>query len=594
MIFEYLSKKLLDEIYNTIRKIASDNKSSVASSEKDLENSLNHHLNIIQNWSEQISFKDAHTYKFTNQVYVELDLYLTPLKLHLDQSERCRTMSIRDVISRHRHSIILGQPGAGKTTSMKRLCQICLFEPELTPGNFPLYFSLRDISGTSKSLFDLILKSLGIVIKTELENSEELLQQIACELLERLGPVIIFDGYDEVNADLKVKIDSGVKTLALSLNNAVLYLTSRSNDYDLQIENADIFELKELTVEQIRLFANKWIEDEDFTDEFLKQLNKSPLADTAIRPLTLAHLCAIFQRVGKIPDKPKTVYKKIVNLLLEEWDEQKNVRRVSKYADFEIDRKREFLSYLAFELTKQGKLRFTSDHLKEIYLKVLVENFNLPRNQVKVVVKELENHTGLIFQSSYTEFEFAHKSIQEYLCAEYIVGLPVSIFDFDVILKIPNEMAIAVALSSNPTQYLGSFLIGCIFKNRWLDVSDFSLLKYGTNFEVIVEVVNILKTFIPAFFNRIIIEKIDFNASPIFAATLIYVLKIINTFDASFQDKPSLIIKELLMTENGQKSIDQLRILYRVFQKQFEKDKDSFVPYHDGIMMPYCMELHRF
>ncbi len=45
---------------------------------------------------------------------------------------------------------------------------------------------------------------------------------------------------------------------------------------------------------------------------FTEQIKKSPFADTAIRPLTIAHLCAIFERAGRIPDKPKTFYRKIV------------------------------------------------------------------------------------------------------------------------------------------------------------------------------------------------------------------------------------------------------------------------------------------
>ena len=42
---------------------------------------------------------------------------------------------------------------------------------------------------------------------------------------------------------------------------------------------------------------------------------------------------------------------KIVNLLLEEWDEQRGIKRLSNYSSFEIDRKLEFLCRISYELT---------------------------------------------------------------------------------------------------------------------------------------------------------------------------------------------------------------------------------------------------
>ena len=40
------------------------------------------------------------------------------------------------------------------------------------------------------------------------------------------------------------------------------------------------------------------------------------------------------------------------------------------------------------------------------------------------VIAELESHTGLFIQSGFDQFEFAHKSLQEFLTAEYLVKLP--------------------------------------------------------------------------------------------------------------------------------------------------------------------------
>ena len=89
-------------------------------------------------------------------------------------------------------------------------------------------------------------------------------------------------------------------------------------------------------------------------------------------PLTLAHLCAVFERSGSIPRKPRTLYRKAVRLALEDWDEQRSVKRWSGYADFEVDRKEDFLKAIAYELStkKRGMASFGRADLKEAYLQI--------------------------------------------------------------------------------------------------------------------------------------------------------------------------------------------------------------------------------
>ncbi len=102
------------------------------------------------------------------------------------------------------------------------------------------------------------------------------------------------------------------------------------------------------------------------------------------------------------------------------------------------------------------------------------------------MIKELESHTGLFIQSGFELFEFAHKSIQEYLIAEYLVKLPSIPDDFKTIENLPNEFAIAIAISSNPSLYFSELVYT-------------KLNKFKFSFQF-------LKTFI----NRILIEKPDF------------------------------------------------------------------------------------
>jgi hypothetical protein len=104
-----------------------------------------------------------------------------------------------------------------------------------------------------------------------------------------------------------------------------------------------------------------------------------------------------------------------------------------------IDRKAEFLANLAYNLTISVKRSaFTKDDLVHAYEKMF-DNFGLPRGDAAKVANELESHTGLFVQGGYELFEFSHKSLQEYLTAEFIVKLP-AIPSGNILTILPNEL----------------------------------------------------------------------------------------------------------------------------------------------------------
>jgi hypothetical protein len=251
----------------------------------------------------------------------------------------------------------------------------------------------------------------------------------------------------------------------------------------------------------------------------------SPFADAAIRPLTIAHLCAIYERAGRIPDKPKTVYRKIVNLLLEEWDEQRSVKRQSSYANFEVDRKFEFLTNLAYVLTTSARgAVFRKKDLINAYEKIH-ENFGLPLGEAAKVANELESHTGLFIQAGYELFEFSHKSLQEYLTAEFIVRLPAVPRHPSLLLNIPNELAIATAISSQASQYLTHLIF-----ERFSGLRP----KFG---------------FIRAFVTRLLLESPDFERTTAVGSAL---LALYSQYLQAFQSQSkqlSLFVYDQLASE---------------------------------------------
>ena len=492
MIKEALVSKIVEMALELGLGVLKDTRSKLLSTSKDVEGAINHHIRSVRTWASEISFNDLRKAKSVMKTYVPLDFYVYPKRIRVSQEEEIDKVKLFDLFElTEEHIIVLGHPGAGKTTSMKYICNAMLGDNKLLKNyNFPLLVKFRDMNALGvdvenenknliSGLFEHLRGVLGINIAFDVSKSANIKEgnkqlsvskddkvslsisdRYLIEILNELRVLLILDGFDELYSREKQAIVlREIRHLASTLDNSKIIMTSRTGDFIYNIEKAQQFEICALSYDQIYQFSTNWLQSNRQAKAFIGEIDGSPFSDAVLRPLTLAHLCAIYERSGKVPDKPKTVYRKIINLLLEEWDQQRSVKRISKYAHFEIDRKFEFLSALAYKLTVwKQKTIFSKEELIEVYLGIYM-NFDLLKKEVNHVVSELETHTGLFVQTGYEMYEFAHKSMQEYLCAEYIVKLP-SIPEFNHIIRIPNELAIAVSISSNPSEYFSELILG--------------------------------------------------------------------------------------------------------------------------------------
>lgn len=368
IVIEYLIlKKSFDEIYDLLKNSIKSSVATLKSSINDIEESISIHIKEVSNWSGEVCFKELNRARRTTDIYIDLDLYATPRRSCYGKENIPKLPLTKMLLENDSHVILLGQPGAGKTTSMKKLCQ-SFFTEEVSSSlntSLPILIKLREINKSAREFNDTIIINilynlLGLQIekKQNVENDDDALLQLKTRLvvqtLNSLGALLIIEGFDElITPESRKIVIEDIRKLALLLDDSKLIVTSRTGDFDYQIDGATQFEICPLSREQVISFSRKWLNSEEQASQFVKDVYSTPYVDTALRPLTLSHLCAIYARTNKIPDKPKTIYKKVISLLLEEWDEQRSIERVSKYASFEIDRKFDFLSQLSYVLTSQ-------------------------------------------------------------------------------------------------------------------------------------------------------------------------------------------------------------------------------------------------
>ena len=443
-----------------------------------LQGALQQHIEEIKHWCAQIKFSDLRGAKSVLQVYVELDTYLMPLNIHEDTLERNQTEPLLDAIKAgSQHCVLLGTAGAGKTTSVQKICAEFFRQGKVFgTHNFPVLIKLREISGESEPspVLTALRNALSLHVRFTLEGQDDdrefshsVERKLLTNYLDDLNAVILLDGFDELaTEELRERVMQEISFLTESLRHSRIIVTSRSSDFRYKLASVQKFEIAPLTPAQVAKFAERWLQSAPKAEDFLKKIFSSPFADTTIRPLTIAHLCAIYERIQDIPEKPKSVYRRIVQLLLEDWDSQRQIKRPSAYAKFDHDRKFDFLAHLAFFLTVELKqLRFSTSSLKEAYAKIHRDH-GLPASQAVQVTGELESHSGLIIESGHGYFEFAHKSIQEYLAADYIVRLPsLELLEGNISL-LPNELAIATSLSSRPSAFLAELFLKVIDLER--------------------------------------------------------------------------------------------------------------------------------
>lgn len=176
------------------------------------------------------------------------------------------------------------------------------------------------------------------------------------------------------------------------------------------------------------------------------------------RPLFLTLLLIIFNQGFKLPDCPADVYDRIIALLIDKWDKERQIYRESRFSSFMSEKKFRFLSNIAFELTfTYSRKRFRSKDLQSVYL-ILSPRFGLPLNEFSEVLEEIESHTGILVGSGFDHFEFCHLTVQEFLAAKHLVGLPQAPDALKLLAISPATVAVATSLSAEPSSYLASVI----------------------------------------------------------------------------------------------------------------------------------------
>lgn len=453
------------------RALAAGWSQKVKTAREQVRDALGLHLATVAKWSSSLHTLGYAAPFETDRDTVEIGFDSQPRRFSL-AARHSQELAEGDLLRNETNYLVLGNPGSGKSTAIKRIARRLLTQDQLEDEavEFPVVLRLRELQ-RGESLFVALAKTIGVEhqivevvgniggarsTRTEVRIGKSPIEIALPDILSGFSPLVLLDGLDEVWSDARAEIAAEIEVLAKALHAGKLVVTSRPGEFTSVLEGFASVELRPLEQSQIRRIAQLRLEQ---PDEFMSALEKLPYRDIADRPLLLTQLVLLFDRYGFLPTQPSQVYRRVVRVLLEDWDALRRIRRPSVYAGFDADSKADFLADMAYYLTYTSRrAQFTEDELVAAYLKVHAR-FGLPERDARRVVREIETHTGIVVAAGVDSFEFSHLSIQEFLCASFLVRSNAPLLVRRALEIHPAAVAVAAALSSQPSEWLSRLIL---------------------------------------------------------------------------------------------------------------------------------------
>ena len=359
-------------------------------------------------------------------------------KEKLEREGRLRELSLLEAFRlavqvKREGLVLLGEPGSGKTTYLKRLLLCCLKEgPEklgLPAGMVPVFLPLRGLADPERETVDDF-------IERHLNEHLGLPDDFGQKLLERGNLLLLFDGLDEVaNLERRKKVARWVERVLTAHSNCWPVVTCRFAGYPEARLDARFLELhiQPLREDQTERFVRNWYRlvegglepDHEAAQRLAEQragdllatlktgdLRTARVAEMVGNPLLLANLCLVHRDHGRLPKDRRRLYDESVDVLLERWRE-----RQGPLAKVEVDQAKRALQPVAEWLhQKEERTRASGAELEPV-LEPALRAIRWQGGGAKEFLRTVRDESGLLTGWGPDQFGFMHLGFQEYLAA---------------------------------------------------------------------------------------------------------------------------------------------------------------------------------
>ncbi|HLO88337.1 MAG TPA: NACHT domain-containing NTPase [Nostocaceae cyanobacterium] len=333
-------------------------------------------------------------------------------------------------VEKYSKLMILGKPGAGKTTFLKYLAMQCI-EGKFQADHVPFFVTLKDFAeaenkpGLLKYISDDAFKHFSPknkILKEQFINYVD-------EVINHGKALILLDGLDEVRDEDNKRVLKEIRDFSERYLNNHFVTTCRIAAREYTFEKFTEVEVADFDDQQIETFANKWFKNKVVKPEnFIKRIKENyRIKELATSPLLLTLLCLAFEESGDFPANRSELYKEGLDALLKKWDAKRGIQRDQIYKKLSVQRKEDLLSKIALATFERGDY-FFKQNIAEQYITEYIRNLpgaNTEEEALQLdseeILRSIEHHHGLLVARAKGIYSFSHLTFHEYFTAREFV-----------------------------------------------------------------------------------------------------------------------------------------------------------------------------
>lgn len=332
--------------------------------------------------------------------------------------------------------VLLGDPGAGKTTHLRRMALACV-QPKRGPAELglpddvvPLFLPLRLLQ-TNDHLPTVLALLLARQLEVPVTEAEKVLATGSRWLF-------LLDGLDEVTKEQRGQVARWLERLLAEYPTSYFGVTCRYAGYVGEARlDATFLELhlRPLRDEAIAQFVHNWyriVERQHGGEgpeqraaanaqDLITRLDKASTAsrrvnEMAANPLLLTIICLVHRDRGRIlPDSRIDLYEDCLAVLLERWRGAKGM-----HVTWTAKEAQAVLAPLAVHLHEQKKTRLPEAELAPIVQAAIDRAGRHGKLTGAEFLAQVRDDSGVLVGWSNHEFGFLHLGFQEHLAAKGI------------------------------------------------------------------------------------------------------------------------------------------------------------------------------